>query len=41
MWNTQPNYVENYSILWKSAQMVGETPLRTAVFGETRQGRCE
>ena len=41
MGNIQPSYVENPSILWKSAEMVGEMPLRNQIFEGTWLGRCE
>jgi len=41
MWSTQLNYVENPSILWKSAEMTGEMSLFDQFLREIRQGRCE
>ena len=38
MWNTQPNYVENPPILWKSTEMTGETPLFDRFLREIRWG---
>jgi len=41
MWSTQLNYVENPSILWKSAEMTGEMFLLDQFLRGIRQGRCE
>ena len=40
-WNKFRNYVENSPILWKNAEMAGETPFWNRFLGETGQGRCE
>ena len=41
MWNTQLNYVENLSILWKSAEVTGEMPLSGRFLRGIQQGECE
>ena len=41
MWNIHLNHVENPPILWKNAEMVGETPFWNRFLGEMGQGRCE
>lgn len=41
MWNTQLNYVENPSILWKSAEVTGEMPLYGRFLRGIWQGGCE